>query len=183
VQPASSAGAAAGAETPTPTPPNEGGDRKAEEPEAAPSKSAAAVIDETKAAVESKEKAILSVMARRQADLAKEKRALDMIRAEMAAVAQQQSLEIQDVMTKLGETDRDLWYVERDFKASEIEYLRCKTRYDKMKEVKVGLANSLTSLTLNAEKKKEEKLNSIMEKLRNDGVVFPGAALATLTDP
>jgi hypothetical protein len=57
-------------------------------------------------------------MARRQADLAKEKKALDMIRVEMAAVAQQQNQEIQTTMSELGETDKDLWYLERDFKVS-----------------------------------------------------------------
>jgi len=147
-----------------------------------PEASAAAIV-ETKAKVESTEKAILTVMARRQQDLAKEKRALDLIRSEMAAVVQQQSNEIQGIMTQLGETDKDLWYVERDFKAAELEYLRCKKSYDKMKSEKDELVSSLTSLTLNAEKKKEAKLNSIMEKLRNDGVVFPGAALANIADP
>ena len=44
------------------------------------------------------------------------------------------------------------------------------------------LASSLTSLTLNAEKRKEEKLNSIMEKLKADGMVNPGAALAGLAE-
>mmetsp|Transcript_69387 Transcript_69387/g.136452 ORF Transcript_69387/g.136452 Transcript_69387/m.136452 type:complete len:328 (+) Transcript_69387:52-1035(+) len=147
-----------------------------------PEASAAAIV-ETKAKVESTEKAILTVMARRQQDLAKEKRALDLIRSEMATVVQQQSNEIQGIMTQLGETDKDLWYVERDFKAAELEYLRCKKSYDKMKSEKDELVSSLTSLTLNAEKKKEAKLNSIMEKLRNDGVVFPGAALANIADP
>lgn len=55
-------------------------------------------------------------------------------------------------------------------------------RYDKMRAAKAELAGSLTSLTLNAEKRKEERLNSIMKKLKADGVVFPGAALASLTE-
>ena len=55
-------------------------------------------------------------------------------------------------------------------------------RYEKMRSTKVELAAELTSLTLNAEKRKEEKLNSIMEKLKADGVVFPGAALANLAE-
>jgi len=143
---------------------------------------AAGAIADLKRGVESKEKTILSVMARRQADLNKEKRALDMIRAEMQALSQQQSKEILDVMTRLGETDKDLWYLERDFKAAEAEYLKCKARYEKMKQAKTELAVELTKLTLNAEKRKEEKLNSIMEKLKNDGVVFPGAALANLAE-
>ena len=210
-----------------------GDDSAAEEPA-----DAAHVLDSTRKASASKEKAILTVMARRQADLAKEKRALDMIRVEMAAVSQQQNKEILDVMTSLGETDKDLYYLERDFKAAEAEYLKCKARcvegsesagarrawgwhsvlaaqrlrekpglelgasarccstgvgryvsqlvlvrrYDKMRAAKAELAGSLTSLTLNAEKCKEERLNSIMEKLKADGVVFPGAALASLTE-
>ena len=55
-------------------------------------------------------------------------------------------------------------------------------RYDKMRATKTKLASSLTSLTLNAEKRKEEKLNSIMEKLKADGMVNPGAALASLAE-
>jgi hypothetical protein len=51
-----------------------------------------------------------------------------------------------------------------------------------MRAAKAELAGSLTSLTLNAEKCKEERLNSIMEKLKADGVVFPGAALASLAE-
>lgn len=210
----------------------------------------------SKRAVESKEKAILTVMARREADLVKEKRALDIIRREMQvalssvikrrlatprheqstcppplfnrefakatklsppcrpqALTQQQSKEILDVMTRLGEvrsrlicsvlrqafldarfyffkypfplgtcpqTDKDLWYLERDFKAAEAEYLKCKARFEKMRQAKTELAAELTSLTLNAEHKKEEKLNSIMEKLKADGVVFPGVRTTTL---
>lgn len=55
-------------------------------------------------------------------------------------------------------------------------------RYDKIRARKMELASSLTSLTLNAEKRKEEKLNSIMEKLKADGMVNPGAALAGLAE-
>jgi hypothetical protein len=51
-----------------------------------------------------------------------------------------------------------------------------------MRSTKVELAAELTSLTLNAEKRKEERLNSIMEKLKADGVVFPGAALENLAE-
>jgi hypothetical protein len=151
-------------------------------PEAADPTQSAAVIAATKKASESKERAILTVMARRQADLAKEAQALNMIKAEMQAVSQQQSREILDVMTRLGETDKDLWYLERDFKAAESEYLKCKQRYDKMKQAKDALVMELTTLTLNAEKKKETKLNAIMEKLKSDGVVFPGAALSSLAN-
>jgi len=88
----------------------------------------AKILDSTRKATASTEKAILSVMAQRQAGLAKEKRALDMIRAEMAALSQQQNKEIGEVMTALGETDKDLYYLERDFKAAEAEYLKCKAR-------------------------------------------------------
>jgi len=88
----------------------------------------AQILDSTRKATASTEKAILSVMAQRQAGLAKEKRALDMIRVEMAALSQQQNKEIGEVMTALGETDKDLYYLERDFKAAEAEYLKCKAR-------------------------------------------------------
>ena len=57
----------------------------------------AAEIAKTKTATASKEKAILSVMAGRQAALAKEKRALDLIKSEMAALAKAQYLEINEV--------------------------------------------------------------------------------------
>jgi len=142
----------------------------------------AAEIDKTKKAVESKEKAILSVMAKRQADLAREKKALDHIRLEMQKLARAQSAEINEVMAQLGECDKDLWYVERDFKTAEAEYKRTKERYEKMRATKDDLVGKLTSLTLNAEVRKEAKLNSIMEKLRNDGVEFPDSSLASLAE-
>jgi hypothetical protein len=157
-------------------------DVKATEGEVVNEEDVTALIHQKKQAVSSKEKAILTVMARRQEDLAKEKRALDMIRSEMAALSRQQSNEITELMESLGETDKDLWYLERDFKAAEAEYLKCKTRYDKMKHTKTQMVAQLTSLTLNAERRKEEKLNEIMEKLKKDGVVFPGAALAGIAD-
>ena len=62
----------------------------------------------TKKAVEVKEKAILGVMARRQADLKKEAAALDMIRHEMKQLALLQQKEITEVMNKLEETDKDM---------------------------------------------------------------------------
>merc|ERR1711998_634182 len=126
-------------------------------------------VQVTKKAVEVKEKAILGVMARRQADLKKEAAALDMIKHEMKQLAMLQQKEITEVMNKLEETDKDMWYLERDFKAAETEYLKCKARFDKVKSAKVDLVGQMTALTLNAEQKKEAKLNSIMKKLREDG--------------
>ena len=138
-------------------------------------------IQVAKKAVDVKEKAILGVMARRQADLKKEAAALDMIRHEMKQLALLQQREITEVMNKLEETDKDMWYLERDFKAAEAEYTKCKARYDKVKSAKAELVGQMTTLTLNAEQKKEEKLNTIMKKLRQDGVVFPVDALSGLT--
>ena len=142
---------------------------------------AAVQVQVTKKAVEVKEKAILGVMERRQADLKKEAAALDMIKHEMKQLAMLQQREITEVMNKLEETDKDLWYLERDFKAAEAEYLKTKGRFEKVKAAKGELVKQMTTLTLNAEKKKEEKLNGIMTKLRQDGVVFPVDALAGLT--
>ena len=58
------------------------------------------------------------------------------------------------MMNKLEETDKDMWYLERDFKAAETEYLKCKARFDKVKSAKVDLVGQMTALTLNAEQKK-----------------------------
>ena len=104
-----------------------------------------------------------------------------MIKHEMKQLAMLQQREITEVMNKLEETDKDLWYLERDFKAAEAEYLKTKGRFEKVKAAKSELVKQMTTLTLNAEKKKEEKLNGIMVKLRQDGVVFPVDALAGLT--
>ena len=63
--------------------------------------------------------------------------------------------------------------MERDYKAAEAEFLKSKSALEKSLTAKQALKERLTELTLNAEKRKEEKLNSIMTKLKADGVVFP----------
>jgi len=124
------------------------------------------LLEVSKKAVEEKEKAISSALAKRQADIKRQAEELDRVRAELHGLAAVESRDIGLLRNRLEDLDRDLAYYERDFRAKEVAYLASKAQYEKLKKRKESMVEHLTIMTLDLERRKEEKLNSLYESMR-----------------
>ena len=78
-------------------------------------------------------------------------------------------------MTQLEVLDRDLAYLERDFRAKEAAYIAAKDRFEKRADAKRLMVEQLTMLMLNAERRKEERVTALLARVQAGGNASDGS--------
>ena len=95
----------------------------------------------------------------------KEAARLALVEGELARLKEKEAADVADLRYQLEEADRDLVWLERDFKTKEAAYLKAKEAFETAAGRKREIKESMTLLVLNSERRKEEKLNELMAKM------------------
>ena len=91
-----------------------------------------------------------------------------MFEGELAKLKQKEAADVADLRYQLEEADRDLVWLERDFKTKEAAYVKAKEAFETAAGRKREIKESMTLLVLSSERRKEEKLNELMAKMSSD---------------
>ena len=92
----------------------------------------------------------------------KEAARLALFEGELAKLKQKEAADVADLRYQLEEADRDLVWLERDFKTKEAAYVKAKEAFETAAGRKREIKESMTLLVLSSERRKEEKLNELM---------------------
>ena len=98
----------------------------------------------------------------------KEAARLALFEGELAKLKEKEAADVADLRYQLEEADRDLVWLERDFKTKEAAYVKAKEAFETAAGRKREIKESMTLLVLSSERRKEEKLNELMAKMSSD---------------
>ena len=139
-------------------------DTPAEEPKISSQEALAKARTET----ERKERQIKQNLSSQRERVKKEAARLALFEGELAKLKEKEAADVADLRYQLEEADRDLVWLERDFKTKEAAYVKAKEAYETAAGRKREIKESMTLLVLNSERRKEEKLNELMAKMDAD---------------
>ena len=117
---------------------------------------------------ERKERQIKQNLSSQRERVKKEAARLALFEGELAKLKQKEAADVADLRYQLEEADRDLVWLERDFKTKEAAYVKAKEAFETAAGRKREIKESMTLLVLNSERRKEEKLNELMAKMDCD---------------
>ena len=140
-----------------------GGDTPAEEPE--PKISSQEALAKARTETERKERQIKQNLSSQRERVKKEAARLALFEGELARLKEKEAADVADLRYQLEEADRDLVWLERDFKTKEAAYIKAKEAFETAAGRKREIKESMTLLVLNSERRKEEKLNELMAKM------------------
>ena len=140
-----------------------GGDTPAEEP--TPKISSQEALAKARTETERKERQIKQNLSSQRERVKKEAARLALFEGELARLKEKEAADVADLRYQLEEADRDLVWLERDFKTKEAAYLKAKEAFETAAGRKREIKESMTLLVLNSERRKEEKLNELMAKM------------------
>ena len=143
-----------------------GGDTPAEEPK--PKISSQEALAKARTETERKERQIKQNLSSQRERVKKEAARLALFEGELARLKEKEAADVADLRYQLEEADRDLVWLERDFKTKEAAYVKAKEAYETAAGRKREIKESMTLLVLNSERRKEEKLNELMAKMDAD---------------
>ena len=112
-----------------------------------------------------KERQIKQNLSSQRERVKKEAARLALFEGELARLKEKEAADVADLRYQLEEADRDLVWLERDFKTKEAAYLKAKEAFETAAGRKREIKESMTLLVLNSERRKEEKLNELMAKM------------------
>ena len=145
-----------------------GADTPAEEPK--PKISSQEALAKARTETERKERQIKQNLSSQRERVKKEAARLALFEGELAKLKEKEAADVADLRYQLEEADRDLVWLERDFKTKEAAYVKAKEAFETAAGRKREIKESMTLLVLNSERRKEEKLNELMAKMdANDG--------------
>ena len=136
-------------------------DTPAEEPKISSQEALAKARTET----ERKERQIKQNLSSQRERVKKEAARLALFEGELARLKEKEAADVADLRYQLEEADRDLVWLERDFKTKEAAYIKAKEAFETAAGRKREIKESMTLLVLNSERRKEEKLNELMAKM------------------
>ena len=140
-----------------------GADTPAEEPR--PKISSQEALAKARTETERKERQIKQNLSSQRERVKKEAARLALFEGELARLKEKEAADVADLRYQLEEADRDLVWLERDFKTKEAAYLKAKEAFETAAGRKREIKESMTLLVLNSERRKEEKLNELMAKM------------------
>ena len=114
---------------------------------------------------ERKERQIKQNLSSQRERVKKEAARLALFEGELAKLKQKEAADVADLRYQLEEADRDLVWLERDFKTKEAAYVKAKEAFETAAGRKREIKESMTLLVLSSERRKEEKLNELMAQL------------------
>ena len=114
---------------------------------------------------ERKERQIKQNLSSQRERVKKEAARLALFEGELARLKEKEAADVADLRYQLEEADRDLVWLERDFKTKEAAYVKAKEAFETAAGRKREIKESMTLLVLNSERRKEEKLNELMAKM------------------
>jgi hypothetical protein len=132
---------------------------------AAPLVSSQDALTKARTETERKERQIKRSLSSQRDRIRKESARLALFDGELAKLKQKEAADVADLRYKLEEADRDLVWLERDFKTKEAAYALAKEAFETASGRKREIKESMTLLVLNSERRKEEKLNELMAKM------------------
>jgi len=140
-----------------------GADTPAEAPK--PKISSQEALAKARTETERKERQIKQNLSSQRERVKKEAARLALFEGELARLKEKEAADVADLRYQLEEADRDLVWLERDFKTKEAAYLKAKEAFETAAGRKREIKESMTLLVLNSERRKEEKLNELMAKM------------------
>ena len=140
-----------------------GADTPAEEPK--PKISSQEALAKARTETERKERQIKQNLSSQRERVKKEAARLALFEGELARLKEKEAADVADLRYQLEEADRDLVWLERDFKTKEAAYVKAKEAYETAAGRKREIKESMTLLVLNSERRKEEKLNELMARM------------------
>ena len=114
---------------------------------------------------ERKERQIKQNLSSQRERVKKEAARLALFEGELAKLKEKEAADVADLRYQLEEADRDLVWLERDFKTKEAAYVKAKEAFETAAGRKREIKESMTLLVLSSERRKEEKLNELMAKM------------------
>ena len=143
-----------------------GGDTPADEPK--PKISSQEALAKARTETERKERQIKHNLSSQRERVKKEAARLALFEGELARLKEKEAADVADLRYQLEEADRDLVWLERDFKTKQAAYVKAKEAFETAAGRKREIKESMTLLVLNSERRKEEKLNELMAKMDAD---------------
>ena len=140
-----------------------GADTPAEAPK--PEISSQEALAKARTETERKERQIKQNLSSQRERVKKEAARLALFEGELARLKEKEAADVADLRYQLEEADRDLVWLERDFKTKEAAYVKAKEAFETAAGRKREIKESMTLLVLSSERRKEEKLNELMAKM------------------
>ena len=132
---------------------------------AAPAEPAAATLARTQRATSEKESRVKASLDAQREKVAAEARRLAVFETELEKLKVKEAEDVGVLRSKLEECQRDLAWLERDFKTKEAAYVKAKDAHEAALAKKRTMHEQLALLVLSSEKRKEEKLNELIDRM------------------
>jgi hypothetical protein len=132
---------------------------------AAPAEPAVATLARTQRATSEKESQVKASLDAQREKVAAEARRLAVFETELKKLKVKEAEDVGVLRSKLEECQRDLAWLERDFKTKEAAYVKAKDAREAALAKKRTMHEQLALLVLSSEKRKEEKLNELIDRM------------------
>ena len=132
---------------------------------AAPAEPAVATLARTQRATSEKESRVKASLDAQREKVAAEARRLAVFETELEKLKVKEAEDVGVLRSKLEECQRDLAWLERDFKTKEAAYVKAKDAHEAALAKKRTMHEQLALLVLSSEKRKEEKLNELIDRM------------------
>ena len=132
---------------------------------AAPAEPAVATLARTRRATSEKESQVKASLDAQREKVAAEARRLAVFETELKKLKVKEAEDVGVLRSKLEECQRDLAWLERDFKTKEAAYVKAKDAHEAALAKKRTMHEQLALLVLSSEKRKEEKLNELIDRM------------------
>ena len=132
---------------------------------AAPAEPAVATLARTQRATSEKESQVKASLDAQREKVAAEARRLAVFETELKKLKVKEAEDVGVLRSKLEECQRDLAWLERDFKTKEAAYVKAKDAHEAALAKKRTMHEQLALLVLSSEKRKEEKLNELIDRM------------------
>ena len=132
---------------------------------AAPAEPAVATLARTQRATSEKESRVKASLDAQREKVAAEARRLAVFETELKKLKVKEAEDVGVLRSKLEECQRDLAWLERDFKTKEAAYVKAKDAHEAALAKKRTMHEQLALLVLSSEKRKEEKLNELIDRM------------------
>lgn len=114
-----------------------------------------------------KESQVRSALEEQQKKLRDEAARLAIIDSELKKLSAKEQADISILRTELEGIDRQLVWLERDFKHKEAAFKKAKDAFEGLDQRKRSLHEHLALMVLSSEKRKEAKLNELLAQMRS----------------
>ena len=121
--------------------------------------------EKLKAKAKAKERQLRSKLQEKFTSVTKESQRLRAVQGELEALQREHARDVDVLMKRIEETERNLTYADRELKAREEAYENAKAAATKLREEKELLAQHLLMIVTENEKKKLAKLDSLMHSI------------------